>query len=57
MTDRIPQLYPAHLQTLKQRHDRALAEDKYDHAIIFGGTNRMVFLDDMPFPFKANPHF
>ena len=57
MTDRIPQLYPAHLQTLKQRHDRALAESKYDHEIIFGGTNRMVFLDDMPYPFKANPHF
>jgi Xaa-Pro dipeptidase len=57
MTDRISELYPAHLQTLKQRHDRALAENKYDHAIIFGGTNRMVFLDDMAYPFKANPHF
>ena len=57
MTERIAQLYPAHLQTLKQRHDRALAEAKYDHEIIFAGMSRMIFLDDMPYPFKANPHF
>jgi Xaa-Pro dipeptidase len=57
MTDRIAELYPSHVQTLKERHDRALAETKYDHEIIFGGANRMVFLDDMPYPFKANPHF
>ncbi len=57
MIDRLANLYPAHLQTLKQRHDRALAENNYDHEIIFGGTTRMVFLDDMPYPFKANPHF
>ena len=57
MSHRIAELYPSHLQTLKQRHDRALADTKYDHAIIFGGTHRMLFLDDMPYPFKANPHF
>ena len=57
MSDRLAELYPAHLKTLKQRHDRALAETKYDHEIIFGGTTRMAFLDDMAYPFKANPHF
>ena len=57
MTDRLAELYPAHLQTLKQRHDRSLAENKYDHEIIFGGTTRLAFLDDMAYPFKANPHF
>jgi len=57
MTDRLAGLYPAHLQTLKQRHDRALGENKYDHLIVFGGTTRMAFLDDMPYPFKPNPHF
>ena len=57
VTDRISQLYPAHLATLKKRHDRALAESGYDHLIIFGGTTRMTFLDDNPYPFKPNPHF
>ncbi len=57
MTDRLAELYPDHLQSLKQRHDRALAESKYDQVIIFGGTTRMAFLDDMPYPFKPNPHF
>jgi Xaa-Pro dipeptidase len=57
MADRLAELYPEHLKTVKQRHDRALAESKYDHLIIFGGAPRMLFLDDMPYPFKANPHF
>jgi len=57
MTDRLAGLYPLHLQTLTQRHDRALAESGYDHAVIFAGAIRMAFLDDMPYPFKPNPHF
>lgn len=57
MTGRLAELYPDHIRTLKERHDRALAESGYDHLIIFGGTTRMAFLDDMPYPFKANPHF
>src|SRR5205085_11094023 len=57
MADRLAELYPSHLQTLKERHDRALAESRYDHLIIFGGAIRMAFLDDMPYPFKPNPHF
>ncbi|MCU1347980.1 MAG: Xaa-Pro dipeptidase [Acidobacteria bacterium] len=51
------QLYPAHLATLRERHDRALAEHGFDHLLIFAGAQRMIFLDDMPYPFKVNPHF
>ena len=57
MADRLASLYPAHLQSLKERHDRALAETGFDHAVIFAGAQHMIFLDDMPYPFKANPHF
>jgi len=55
MADRLASLYPAHLQSLKDRHDRALAETGFDHAVIFAGAHHMIFLDDMPYPFKANP--
>jgi Xaa-Pro dipeptidase len=27
------------------------------HAIIFSGNPKYAFLDDMPYPFNANPHF
>ena len=57
MTDRLASLYPAHLQTVRERHDRALADTGFDHAVIFAGAPHMIFLDDMPYPFKANPHF
>ncbi len=57
MADRLADLYPAHLQTLKRRHDRALAESGFEHLIIFGGAPRMAFLDDTAYPFKPNPHF
>jgi len=57
MGDRLADLYPTHVQTLRQRHDRALAESEFDHVIIFSGAIRMAFLDDMFYPFKPNPHF
>lgn len=57
MTDRLVDLYPAHLQTLKERHDRALAATRFDHLIIFAGALRYMFLDDNAYPFKPNPHF
>jgi len=50
-------LYPAHVQTVKQRHDRALRESGYDHVIVSGGALHLAFLDDMYYPFKVNPHF
>jgi Xaa-Pro dipeptidase len=57
MTEKLAQLYPAHIATLLDRHDRAMAEEKFDHLLIFAGSQRMMFLDDMPYPFKVNPHF
>ena len=57
MNDRVAALYPQHLATVKERHDRALAEAGYDHIIIFGGEIHIQFLDDTFYPFKVNPHF
>ena len=51
------QLYPAHVETVKARHDRALEKAGGSHAVIFSGAPRLVFLDDYHYPFKANPHF
>lgn len=50
-------LYPAHLDTLRSRHDRALDKAGAGHAVIFSGAPRLVFLDDYHYPFKPNPHF
>jgi Xaa-Pro dipeptidase len=49
--------YPAHVDELKLRHDRALERAGAGHAVIFSGAPRRVFLDDYNYPFKANPHF
>jgi Xaa-Pro dipeptidase len=57
MNDRFADLYPSHLETVKARHDKALAEAGYDHIIIFGGEIHIQFLDDSCYPFKVNPHF
>jgi Xaa-Pro dipeptidase len=57
MNDRFGKLYPQHLETVKARHDKALAETGYDHIIIFGGEIHIQFLDDSYYPFKVNPHF
>jgi len=50
-------LYPAHIQELCARHDHALDNSGAAHAVIFSGSPKMVFLDDQPYPFKANAHF
>ena len=50
-------LYPAHVETLKRRHDKALERAGASHVVIFSGAPRGVFLDDYNYPFKANPHF
>jgi Xaa-Pro dipeptidase len=49
--------YPAHVDAVKKRHDRALERAGAGHAVIFSGAPRGVFLDDYHYPFKANPHF
>lgn len=50
-------LYPAHIETLCARHDHALDNSGAAHAVIFSGSPKTVFLDDYPYPFKANAHF
>jgi len=50
-------LYPAHLNAVIERHDRALEKAGAGHAVIFSGGPKLAFLDDNYYPFKANPHF
>ncbi|HUP63515.1 MAG TPA: Xaa-Pro dipeptidase [Thermoanaerobaculia bacterium] len=57
MDDALATIYTAHVTIQKLRHDRALAEGKFDHAAIFSGALHYQFVDDMPYPFKVNPHF
>ncbi|MGA7616668.1 MAG: Xaa-Pro dipeptidase [Thermoanaerobaculia bacterium] len=57
MNDKLAELYPAHIEQMRRRFDRALGETGYDRAVIFAGAEHMIFLDDMPYSFKVNPHF
>lgn len=57
MDDALVTIYTAHVTINKLRHDVALAESKFDHAVIFSGALHYQFLDDMAYPFKVNPHF
>ena len=49
--------YRDHLATIKARTDLALQKGGFDHMIIASGVAKTRFLDDLHFPFKANPHF
>lgn len=53
----LDELYPAHLETVKRRADRALADTGFDALVIHAGPPPMQFLDDQPYPYKVNPHF
>lgn len=57
MDDQLATLYTAHVTIQKLRHDRVLADEKFDHAVIFSGALHYQYLDDMAYPFKVNPHF
>lgn len=50
-------LYDDHVRIQRERTDAALAATGFDSLAIFAGRARMQFLDDQPYPFKANPHF
>ena len=50
-------LYPAHIQSLCERHDDALETSGASHAVIFSGSAKFAFLDDFQYPFKPNAHF
>ena len=57
MHDQLASLYPAHLATLREHADHALALGSFDHFVIAAGTPLRKFLDDQDYPFKVNPHF
>jgi len=50
-------LYLQHVEALCARHDHALENSGASHVVIFSGNPKLAFLDDMPYPFAANPHF
>jgi Xaa-Pro dipeptidase len=57
MDDALATIYTAHVTIQKLRHDRALLDTNFEHAVIFSGALHYQFVDDMPYPFKVNPHF
>ncbi|HET7437773.1 MAG TPA: Xaa-Pro dipeptidase [Thermoanaerobaculia bacterium] len=57
MDAKLATIYTAHVTMLKLRHDRAMLETKFEHVAIFSGALHYQFVDDMPYPFKVNPHF
>jgi len=50
-------LYSRHVNAICARHDHAMENSGASHAIIFSGNPKFAFLDDMSYPFNANPHF
>lgn len=57
MTEQLAQTYPAHIATLRQRVDAALAKGDCDCLLVPSGSLAYKFLDDMAYPFAVNPHF
>lgn len=57
MTADFTSTYPGHIETIRDRFDRALAETGYDSVVIYSGGLREHFLDDSTAPFRVNPHF
>ena len=49
--------YADHLATVMRRADVALERGGFDHLLIASGIEKMRFLDDTPYPFKASPPF
>jgi Xaa-Pro dipeptidase len=57
MQVQLASLYPHHLDTLRERADRALAIGGFDHLLIAAGSPLRKFLDDQDYPFTVSPHF
>src|SRR5690606_21917242 len=49
--------YAAHLDTLSQRLEQALAAAGLDALCVFAGTERFPPRDDVPYPFRIEPYF
>lgn len=56
-TPELAALYAAHLKTLQQRLETALAATGFDALIVAAGIEKFAFLDDRPYGFQINPHF
>ncbi|NTS77276.1 Xaa-Pro dipeptidase [Catenovulum sp. SM1970] len=50
-------LYSLHIQELQSRTRQVLQREQLDALVIHSGQAKRVFLDDMDYPFKVNPHF
>ena len=57
MTALLAALYDDHVRIQRERADAALAACEFDSLAIFAGRAPVQFLDDQPYPFKANAHF
>jgi len=57
MPQELSALYHDHLNEVRSRTDRALAETGFDHLVIAAGALHVAFLDDNTYPFRPNPHF
>ena len=49
--------YPAHIRELQQRSETIMARENITSLVIHSGHSGKIFLDDMYYPFKVNPHF
>ncbi|WNC68557.1 Xaa-Pro dipeptidase [Thalassotalea nanhaiensis] len=49
--------YPAHITELQQRTNTILERENLNALAIHAGQVGKIFLDDMYYPFKTNPHF
>ena len=56
-SDRLDDLFPAHLKVIMQRTDGALEAAGFEALVIHAGAPISLFLDDHDHPFKTNPHF
>lgn len=57
MQPELAQHYPAHLDTLCARANKALDTGGFDHLVVHSGSPITQFLDDNDYPFKVNPQF
>ncbi|GLX78506.1 Xaa-Pro dipeptidase [Thalassotalea insulae] len=54
---KLASLYPGHLAELQVRAKNALTRENLQGIVIHSGQELKVFLDDLGYPFKVNPHF
>jgi Xaa-Pro dipeptidase len=55
--NKLSALYPAHIAELQIRAKNALKRENLQGLVIHSGQEIKVFLDDLGYPFKVNPHF